>query len=520
MTEKILGIDIGNSALKAVLVSNSLRAGFRVEMAENMAFDDSGAIAGSVAQALASLGEKIDYRQVRINLSLPANAVSFHNVKLPFREEKKIRQTIAFELETMLPQGMDDSLLDYNIIRQFQHSDHHSEILAAVVPRAVVQGRLALFGENPPEINVIGIATLAVASLLATRKALTGSGLLLDVGAGQTVAVFLKRDKILQVRRYNFGEALLARKNDSLLSSRPEGEVSAAGRHSEQGPDDKAAGGACRKLCQELANTMEFMQWGGSMEDGLERIILTGGGSLQRGLKEEMARSFSLPVETMDVAESEGVTLPEGIREAWQPVIMNQALALAIHRPATGRGFNFPLQKSAGMANRTEFSLALKRGAAVLACAVFLLAMDSYLDYRYARLRLDNLKKEISAVFKGASPEITRIVDPVQQLKVKIAEARKISAGLGGMEGSATVLDLLKDISALAPPPTELLITGFNLDDDRLTIKGTVKNFDAVDALKRELAKSKYFTDLQIGATNLVKQGDKVEFDLRMKAQR
>jgi Tfp pilus assembly protein PilN len=88
------------------------------------------------------------------------------------------------------------------------------------------------------------------------------------------------------------------------------------------------------------------------------------------------------------------------------------------------------------------------------------------------------------------------------------------------MENGATVLDLLKDISALAPPATEFLITGFNLDDDRLAIKGTVKNFDAVDALKRELAKSKYFTNLQIGATNLAKQGDKVDFDLRMTAQR
>jgi general secretion pathway protein L len=515
MAEQILGLDIGNSALKAVLVSQSLRAGFRVEIAENIAFSDSG----GVAQALASLGEKIDYRQVQINLSLPADAVSFHNVKLPFRDAKKIRQTIAFELETMLPQGMDDFLLDYNIIRQFQHSsqrsDHHSEMLAAVVPRAVVQGRVALLGDNPPEVSVIAIATLAVASLLAARKVFTGSGLLLDVGSGQTVAVFIKRDKILQVRRYNFGEALLAGKNGAT-----DAPPLAAGRNSEQGPGDEATGEACRKLCQELANTMEFLQWGGSMEDGPERIILTGGGSLRRGLKEELARSFSLPVETVDVASSEGVTLPEGIREAWQPVIMNQALALAIHRPTSGQGFNFPLQKSAGMANRTEFALALKRGAAVLACAVFLLAMDSYLDYRYARQRLDNLKKEISAVFKSAAPEITRIVDPVQQFKVKIAEARKISAGLGGMEGSATVLDLLKDISALAPPATEFLITGFNLDDDRLAIKGTVKNFDAVDALKRELAKSKYFTDLQIGATNLVKQGDKVEFDLRMKAQR
>jgi type II secretory pathway component PulL len=269
-----------------------------------------------------------------------------------------------------------------------------------------------------------------------------------------------------------------------------------------------------------VASTVEFLQWGGSMDGGLDWIVLTGGGSRKPGLAEELARIFSLPVETADVASSEAVLLPEEIGEAWQPVIMNQALALAMHRHVKGRGFNFPLQQSPRMVGGTEFGLALKRGAAVLAGAVFLLAMDSYLDYRYTRVRLDNLKKEISAVFKGAAPEVTRIVDPVQQFKVKIAEAGKITAGVGRMEGGGTVLDLLKDISALAPPATEFLMTGFNLDDDRLAVKGTVKNFDAVETLKRELAKSKYFTNLQIGATNLVKQGDKVEFDLRMTAQR
>ncbi|MDP2268358.1 MAG: pilus assembly protein PilM, partial [Deltaproteobacteria bacterium] len=289
MTEKVLGIDIGNSALKAVLVSHSLRAGFKVEMAEVIAIAGSG----GVAEALASLGEKVDYRQVRINLSLPADAVSFHNVKLPFRDDKKIRQTIAFELETMLPQGMDNYLIDYNIISQFQHSDqrsHYSEMLAAVVPRAVVQGKLALFGENPPEISVIGIATLAVASLLTARRALTGSALLLDVGAGQMVAVFLKQDKILQVRRYNFGAALSAGKKGETDHS-----PLAAGQPDGKGREGEAAREACRRFCQELANTLEFLKWGGSMEDGLDRIILTGGGALQRDLQEELARFFSLP---------------------------------------------------------------------------------------------------------------------------------------------------------------------------------------------------------------------------------
>ena len=529
MTEKILGIDIGASSLKAVLVSHTLRSGFKVELAEIIDLAESG----GVAQALALLGEKVDYRQVQINLSLPATAVSFHNVKLPFREEKKIRQTIAFELETLLPQGMDDYLLDYNII---SHDDHaHSEMLAAVVLRTVVQDRLALFQEHSPEIRVVGIATLAVASLLTARKMLTGSVLLLDVGARQAVAVFLNQDKIVQVRCCSFGEDLSARKQSGIDASASEqsgidasaskqsssaaSPLAAATPDSNNGREGEVAGEACQRFCQELANTLEFLKWGGSMEDGLDRIMLTGGGSLQRGLKEELARLFSLPVETVDVASSEAVLLPEG-RETWQPTIMNQALALAIHRPSRGQGFNFPLQKTENIAARTELTLALKRGAAVLACAIFLFSLDSYLDYRYSRLRLDTTKKEISAVFKSAVPEITRIVDPLQQFKVKIAESKKISAGLGSMEGSATVLDMIKDISALAPPDTEFLMSAFNLDDDRIAIKGRVKNFDAVEALKRELAKSKYFTNLQIGSTNLVKPGDKVEFDLRMTARR
>ena len=509
MAERILGIDIGSTALKAVLVSHSLRSGFSVERIENIDI----AANGGLRPALLSLGEKIDYRQVQINLSLPAEVVSFHNVKLPFREEKKIRQTIAFELETMLPQAMDDYLLDYNIISQ---TSQDSEMLAAVVPRAVVQERLALFGENPPETNVIGISALAVASLLTARKALTGSSLLLEVGDGQAVAVFLKDDKILQVRRYAFGGEPLAGGKDK--SDNTTG--AAAGQGSEKAPEAEEAGKVLQGFCQELANTLEFLKWEGNMDSGLDGIMLTGEGSLQPCLKEELARFFSVPVEMADVAESEQVMLLEDVRETWQPAVMNQALALAIHRYTRGKGFNFPLRKLESLAERAELGPILRRVAIVLVCALALLALDSYLDYHYSRLRLDNLKKEINAVFKSAAPEVTRIVDPVQQFKVKILEAKKISAGLGGMEGSATVLDFLKDISVLAPPATEFLITGFSLEEDRLVIKGTVKNFEAVDALKRELAKSRYFTNMQIGATNLIKPSDKVEFDLRMTVQK
>ncbi|PIP09065.1 MAG: hypothetical protein COX51_00765, partial [Syntrophobacteraceae bacterium CG23_combo_of_CG06-09_8_20_14_all_50_8] len=202
----------------------------------------------------------------------------------------------------------------------------------------------------------------------------------------------------------------------------------------------------------------------------------------------------------------------------WDPYSMNQALALALLKHEKGSGFNFSLRDLDGQTPPEQYGNTLKWGAAVASFIMLLTAADAYTDYRYARLRLDNLKKQINAMFKSAAPEVARIVDPMQQFKVKIAEMKKMPVGRGDI--SATVLDLLKDISASAPPATEFLITSFNLDDDRVAIKGTAKNFDSVDTLKKEFAKSKNFKTVEIGATSLVKQGDKVEFDLRMTTQR
>jgi len=488
--------------LKAVLVAQGIRTGFKVEMAE--VIDIAGA--GGEAAALAALAGKVDFRPVQINFSLPAAAVSFHHVKLPFREATKIRQTIAFELETMLPQGIEDHILDYNIISQSQHS----EMLAALVPRSVVLEKRALFGENPPHIGAIGIGVLAVASLLIANRLRAGSHLLLDVGARQSVAVFIEGGKIVQVRSYAFGGDYL----DGKQAADPQ-------CPGEPGGDEiEGSSAAFPRFCRELSTTLEYLHWGGHMAARLDGILLTGGGSLKSGFKEDLMRFFSLPTELVDIAARGEVLLPEGIREAWQPSLMNQALALAISRYKKGQGFDFAPQDLERQARRVELGRTLKWGAGVLAVALLLLSGDAYLGYRYDRLRLDNLKKEINGVFKQAAPEVTRIVDPVQQFKVKIAETKKITAGLGGKENSAAVLDLLKDISMLAPPATEFLMTNFSLDGNRLSIKGTVKNFDAVDALKKELAKSKYLSGLQIGTTSLLKQGDKVEFDLRMTVQR
>jgi len=142
-------------------------------------------------------------------------------------------------------------------------------------------------------------------------------------------------------------------------------------------------------------------------------------------------------------------------------------------------------------------------------------ATEFYLDYALTKARVARLKGDVNAVFKQNMPDVTRIVEPVQQLKTKIAEAKKATQSLREVTSGVTVLDILRDISVLTPPTAGYIITSFNYDNGQIIIKGEATNFDAVDAIKRELGRSKYFSGVTISSSNTMKQDNKVEFEMR-----
>ena len=193
---------------------------------------------------------------------------------------------------------------------------------------------------------------------------------------------------------------------------------------------------------------------------------------------------------------------------------MDQALALAARPMVKGSGFNFRQLASEARAGYGEFRDRLKKGAMAAVIILILAGVEIGLDDYGARLQLGSLRRDITTEFRKSYPEATRIVDPVAQLRGKIAEARKLSAGMGDAETEMTVLDLLKELSVIAP--ANLLLTAFSLDGDAIGLKGEAPNFDAVDAFKKAFANSKYFKTVTIGSTNMMKQGSGVEFDLKV----
>jgi general secretion pathway protein L len=506
MSDKILGIDIGEDAVKAVLVSRSFKGGYRAVAADSVSIPQ----AGGVAEAMKKLFENANFRGCPATTALSVRRLSFRNLSLPFKDEKKIRQILAFEVEPLLHFPIEEAIIDFIMV----HKGVPSELFVAVAPKAFVQERTAHISEYVKNINNIDIDGVAVADLVAPKSP-AGCALLLDVGAEHSVAFVIRDGSLCQIRPFAFGGNAVTRTLAGQLGCDAD-EAERRKRENLLDGAQEVVAALIERFLSELDNTIAFMKLHGHLQEGPQRIYLTGGGALYAPLQDALSRRFEAPVEALDLLSVTGVQCDPAVRSRWNPLIMNSALALAVSGHKTRRGFNFRIRDAKVRAAIGRLKGTLRWAAAVTALFLILAATDVYLDYRYNRQRLNALKTEIMTLFKTYNPQATRIVEPVSQMRGSILEARKASLGVAEARPGLSSLALLKDISRLAPPETELLLNSFVLDKDMILLKGNAKNFDAVDTLKREFMKSTFFETVAMGAATLTKQGDKVEFEMRI----
>ena len=285
--------------------------------------------------------------------------------------------------------------------------------------------------------------------------------------------------------------------------------------------EDLAAAGeeiaaVCDKFFSELDYTMDYMNLRRSGEP-LAKIIVTGGGALFEPFNSALARYFSTPIEKLDLRTIRHISLPAEAVNRWNPLRMNNALALALRGLQKGSGgFNFRRDEITGGGYFLPIKENFKGIAAVVLIILGILALTSVAGYFIDQLRLANMKTEIAGILKKSSPEITRIVDPVQQLKTKVLEAKKF-AGAGGGAGA---LELLRKISESVPPSDNLLISDLNFDGEKVAIRAETTDFDSVEKIKRDIAGSGFFRNVSVSGANMIKDKNRVEFEMRMNCAR
>jgi Tfp pilus assembly PilM family ATPase len=503
MPQTIVGLDIGPNTIKAVLFTPKGLTGGRILAARTLDIN----ACGGIEPALKKLAQDKSFSNTPCLVCLPPDDVMFRQVSLPFHDDNKIRKTLAFELEPLIPQAVDEVVVDYLTIPR-------DGLLVAALTKKIILDWIEKVEGNLGNVSIIDISSTALASQILAGKTSAACGVILDIGASSTAASFYENGAIVQIRSLAFGgEQITAALAQDLSVEKDAAEQLKI--KSDYPASCATVDAVCRHFCSELKNTIEYMKLNGSLQNDPAHITITGGCSLFVVLQKELETSLSLPLEVLDLIRTKQLEIEENIGSECPPQIMNTAIAAAMRAFAGRKSFNFRQGEFAAKNVRFNLKGQLK-WAAVVAGIIFLLSIvNQVLDYSLKTQRLDSIKKQISLIFKKDSPETKIMVDPVQQLKTKLAEDKKTFGFYKG-DSEITVLNMLKEISSLIAPSLDIVITNLSYENSIVSIKGEAKKTDDISAVRNELLKSRYFKDVTMGPTSLAKDGGKVDFDLRI----
>lgn len=506
MPQTVLGLDIGQSTIKAVLLNSKGSTGGRVLAFRNLDIN----ACGGIEEALKKLAENKTFCNVPCCVSLPLADIIFRQVNLPFRDDNKIKKTLAFELEPLLPFPVEEVVTDYLMIPR-------DGLLVAALMKKSVREWIEKVEGSLGKVSVIDASPAALAAQMINNKKSSICGIILDIGRYSTTATFFEDDAIVHIRSFAFGgehitQALAA--EFSLDNDKAE-QLKVSNDYSGQ---SVKVGEACRHFCSELKNTIEYMKLNGILRSEPAHITVTGGGSLFIPLQKYLENYFSSPVEVLDLIRLKQLEVEEGIKNQLAPPIMNAAIAAAMRTFSGHKSFNFRQGEFAAQNARLNLKKQFK-WAAIIVGIIFLLAVvNQILDYSFKTQRLNGIKNQIAYIFKKNFPEAGNMVDPVGQLKTRLAENKKTYDFYEGLP-EATAVELLKEISGLVSSSFDIVINGLSYENKIILIQGETKKIDDVSAVRNELLKSGYFKDVAIGQTSLTKDGGKVDFNLRIEVK-
>ena len=498
MPGKILGLDISQDYVTAVQVTSGLK-GYQITSCFRIMIEEDGGL----EEALTELSQNMELKSDTYLSSLPGEEVSYRNLQMPFKEHKKIRQTLPFEIETVVPFPIDDLVVDFNLIDR----PDQSEILAVSANKTYISGYLSTlqtFGIDP---DVLDIRPVPTVSWLLDQEDTPDNGLYLEIGLNKNAIVLFLERRIVLIRTAIFDGGVIPLPNQN-------------GKNSDitYDPNADEIESCLKSLCVTVKNTIHSFGWQTKRSISLENTFFNGIGSLYSGTKELLSRFLGTPVEQINISGDNRVRMDSNIARIWNPPLMDSALALALRDIKKGHGFN--LRKDEFEVKRHHLGLKkeIRKAVAFLIIILLFLSADLGADYYFIKKRYEAITQKNIELFKQTFPEVKVTKDTLASLtKIKMNEIEKSTILLpGGINADQKIIDLLKDISQRVPKSLDMDVTNMVVDPESVRVTGETDTFNTVDNLKNRLEPSDFFPKVTISSANLDRTGKRVKFEIKL----
>lgn len=502
MPGKILGLQINDDAVSAVVIKSGFKETRIIACGSVMLAE------GGLDEALGVLAEGIDLGNDAAVVSIPAGKAAFHTVAMPFSDPKKIRQALPYEMEALMPFAVDSRVIDFITLDDAPEP----QVLAASVSSEAVSEILAGLRARGLDAQVLDLECVPTVAWLLRQQQVLDDGIYLHIGVRRHTMVLFLRRRVVLVR--SLGAVM--------NGGNPFGALMGIEGPEIDDPEDlkRRAENILGDLARDVLATVHAFKGESGLPVEVGKIYFSGPGGLLPETGPILERHTGLEVEPVDVRADRTVHIDKVVADSWNSPLMNGALALALRDAKDGRSFNF---RKGPFEIKTPLLGSLRRlkTAGVLAGLFLILWMvNAGIGYNRLQKQYNALEAGMVEIFRQTFPDATRIVDPLQQMKVRVREdsgPRNVAPGIGA---DTEVLGLIRDISDRIPDNLSVRITVMTIDQDSVRISGRTSDFNMVDGVKNSLEPSAYFSGVTISSANMDRSGRHVQFELRLQRAR
>ncbi len=532
MAQRILGLDIGQSAVKGVVIETTLRTaqvvGFHSEPVTIA--PESGEEMAHAAQhnAVRNLMEMLGPVE-QVVTALPSDRQACSALDMPFSDTTKIDQTLPFQLDDLTPFDVDDLIYDYQFISKDRKGP--SRILVGTAPRQEVgdfleeiQGLdidprivmmeglpyIHLYDQmiDPPDVPVWAVLDLGDhhATLVVFQKNEEDGQNPVRVELVRTIKRGTHHLKQALHKAFQFDQKECHEWLFNYIDLKPQGSQT----------DERVLEATTRSLSPFLA---EWRRTLGSVERRIsqapQHLYITGGGAYIHGLSEFLSQRLRIEVSRLELTR---ISTGDELEWTDQPYTYFKALGLAMRYTKKSIYSNINLrQREFSFKGDLQFLKERIRPILFGLAVLFVLFWVSVITQIYARSATGHeLRKEV----KSRCQEIlNRDVGPGRCLRLMRGKIQQVRGGsstalIPRVSARDVFFEVYDRVAKLAKRRKyKIVITTWRITEDRFNIEGETTSFAAVGQIEQELKTFQCFQNLTKG--KLQKQGAKVVFRIR-----
>jgi len=190
--KRLVGLDIGSETIKAAEISKHKKKlclkNFGIRETPQRAFEN-GVLKDSdvVAEAIAQLFEKNNFRQKEVALSISGLGVIVKRIKLPVMSEDHIFQAIQFESEQYLPYQIDEVDFDFQVLGKEKDNPEMLSVVLVAAKKKLVKTYMDTALKAGLSPRLINLDTFALQNMFQTTYGSTLAPVaLMDIGSTKT----------------------------------------------------------------------------------------------------------------------------------------------------------------------------------------------------------------------------------------------------------------------------------------------------------------------------------------------